>query len=88
MAIGAAPRDVLTMILGGGMKLAVAGVAIGVVGALAASRIVESMLFGVARTDPTTYAATTALLLMIAAAACYIPARRALRVDPIVALRQ
>ena len=63
-------------------------VAIGVVGALAASRIVESMLFGVHRTDPTTYAATTALLLVIAAAACYIPARRALRVDPIVALQQ
>ena len=88
MAIGAKPRDVLTMILGGGMKLAVAGIAIGVVGALAASRIVESMLFGLDRTDPITYAATTALLLVIAAAACYIPARRALRVDPIAALQQ
>jgi putative ABC transport system permease protein len=87
MAIGAQPRDVLSMIVGGGMKLAVVGVVLGVLGALGASQMVESMLFEVDKADPTSYAATAGLLLAIAAIACYIPARRAMRVDPMVALQ-
>jgi putative ABC transport system permease protein len=88
LAIGAQRSDVLRMILGGGMKLALAGVAIGVVAAFAASRLVASMLFEIRPFDPTSYAATALGLLAIAALACYVPARRAMRVDPIVALRQ
>jgi putative ABC transport system permease protein len=88
MAIGARSRDVLTLIVGGGMKLALLGVAIGVPGALAGSLVVESMLFGVDRTDPASYAVTAALLLVITAVACYIPARRALQVDPTVTLQE
>jgi putative ABC transport system permease protein len=88
MAIGAQPRDVLTMILGGGMKLTVIGIGLGVVGALAASRYVESMLFEVEASDPVSYAATAALLMVIAALACYIPARRAMKVDPMITLQE
>jgi putative ABC transport system permease protein len=88
MAIGAQRGDVLKMIVGGGMKLALAGVVIGTLGALALSRLVEAMLYDVTPFDPASYAATSALLLAVAAAACYVPARRATRVDPLVALRQ
>lgn len=88
MAIGAQPRDVLRLILGGGMKLAAIGVVFGIVGAVAASTLVESMLFEVAPTDPASYAVTALLLLTIAAIACYIPARRALRVDPMITLQE
>ena len=87
MAIGAQPRDVLTLIVGGGMKLAVLGIIVGTLGAFAASSLVETMLFEVEPTDPVSYAATAGLLLVIAALACYIPARRAMRVDPMVALQ-
>jgi putative ABC transport system permease protein len=88
MAIGAQPRDVLRLIVGGGMKLAVIGVVVGMVGAVAASTLVESMLFEVESSDPASYIATATLLLMIAGVACYIPARRAMRVDPMVTLQE
>jgi putative ABC transport system permease protein len=87
MAIGAAPRQVLGMVLGGGMKLALIGVAIGIAGALVLARLVQTMLFEVAPSDPTSYAVTAILLLAIAAVACYVPARRAMRVDPLVAMQ-
>lgn len=88
MAIGAQPGDVLKMVIGGGMKLAAIGVVLGVVGALALSRLVASMLFEVAPSDPTSYVATAGTLLVIAALACYIPARRAMGIDPMVTLQQ
>lgn len=88
MAVGASPSDVLRMIVGGGMKLALLGVALGVGGALALSQLVKAMLFEVEPSDPASYAATAALLLVVAALACYIPARRAMRVDPMVTLQQ
>ena len=88
MAIGADRSDVLKMVVGGGMKLALVGVVIGIAGALAVARLVAAMLFEVTPFDPTSYLLTAATLLTIAALACYVPARRAMRVDPIVALRQ
>jgi putative ABC transport system permease protein len=87
MAIGAQPGDVLQLVVGGGMKLALVGVAIGILGALGLARFVETMLYEVTAFDPASYAATAAVLLAVAALACYVPARRAMRVDPIVALR-
>jgi putative ABC transport system permease protein len=87
MAIGAQKSDVLAMILGGGMKLALIGVAIGLAGALALSRLMQTMLFEVTPLDPPSYVVTAVVLLAVAGLACYIPARRAMRVDPIVALR-
>jgi putative ABC transport system permease protein len=87
MAIGAERSDVLALIVGSGMRLALVGVAIGLAGALALSRLIETMLFDVRPFDPASYAATAALLLAIAALACYVPARRAMRVDPIIAIR-
>lgn len=88
MAIGAQPRDVLKLIVGGGMKLALVGIVAGTLGAFAASSLVKTMLFEVEPTDPVSYGATAALLLVIAAVACYIPARRAMRVDPMVTLQE
>jgi putative ABC transport system permease protein len=88
LAIGAAPGNVLRMILGSGMKLALVGVAIGLAGALALTQLIATMLFDVERFDPVSYGLTAALLLAVAALACYVPARRAMRVDPIVALQQ
>jgi putative ABC transport system permease protein len=88
MAIGAQRGDVLRMVVGGGMKLALIGVIVGVAGALALSSLVATMLFEVRRFDPPSYAITAAVLLAVAAVACYVPARRAMGVDPIVALRQ
>ena len=87
MAIGAQRDDVMRMVLGGGMKLAVVGVVLGTLGALGLARVVAAMLFEVTPFDPTSYATTTAVLLAVSALACYLPARRAMRVDPIVALR-
>ena len=87
MALGATPRDILRMVLGSGMKLALTGSAIGILLALAFGRFLQSLLFEVRPTDLATLVSVSVLLLIVAAAACYIPARRAMRVDPIVALR-
>jgi putative ABC transport system permease protein len=87
MALGAQPRDMLALILGRGAWLALAGITIGVLGALALTRFLSSLLFGVAPKDPLTFAAVALLLFAVALAACYFPARRAMRVDPMVALR-
>jgi putative ABC transport system permease protein len=87
MALGAGSRDVLRMILGQGLRTTLAGVAIGLAGSLALTHTMESLLFGVTATDPLTFAGVILLLLAAALLACYIPARRATRVDPMVALR-
>ena len=87
MALGAQPQDVLRVIVGHGMRLALIGVVIGLAGALAATRWMSSFLFSVKPTDPLTFAAVVFLLAATAFLACYLPARRAMRVDPMVALR-
>lgn len=87
VALGARSRDVLTMILGQGLRTIVIGVIIGLAGSLALTRTMASLLFGVTATDPLTFAVVIALLITAALLACYIPARRATKVDPIVALR-
>jgi putative ABC transport system permease protein len=87
MAIGAQPRDVLRLVVGGGMKLAMIGAVIGIGGALALSSVMATMLFELTPLDLASYSGTALGLLAVAMVACYVPARRALRVDPIVALR-
>ena len=87
VALGAATADVLRMILGQGSRAIFLGVAIGIAGSLALTRTVESLLFGVTATDPLTFGGVTLLLVASALLACYIPARRATKVDPMVALR-
>jgi ABC-type antimicrobial peptide transport system permease subunit len=88
MALGARPRAVLGLVLGRGAKLTAAGIAVGLLGALALSRVLGGLLFGVSESDPLTYGAVAALLAGVALAACVIPARRATAVDPVTALRQ
>ena len=87
MAIGARPRDVFKMILGHGMKLALIGVGIGLLGAFVLTRLMATMLFGVAPTDATTFAAIPVILIAIALLACYLPGRRATKVEPTISLR-
>jgi ABC-type antimicrobial peptide transport system permease subunit len=87
MALGADRVAVLRLVLGDGMKLASVGVAIGVVCSLALTRLMAKMLYGVSPSDPVTFLTIAVLLLLIAMAACYVPARRAMRVDPAIALR-
>ncbi len=87
MAIGARPRDVFAMVLGHGMKLTLLGVGIGLVLAFILTRLMETMLFGVAPTDATTYAAISVLLVSVALLACYLPGRRATKVEPTISLR-
>jgi putative ABC transport system permease protein len=87
MALGARRLDVLKLVVRQGMSLVVIGVALGLVGAIALTRVMASLLFGVTAKDPVTFVAVAALLALIAFIACYIPARRATKVDPLVALR-
>jgi putative ABC transport system permease protein len=87
MAIGAQPRDVFRMVLGQGMLLTVVGLAFGLVGAFALTRLMTTMLFGIKPTDPATFAAVAVVLAMVAVIACYIPGRRATKVDPVTSLR-
>jgi len=87
VALGADSRNVLTMILGQGLRTVLIGVVIGVAGSLALTRAIQSLLFGVTATDPLTFIAVILLLVTVALLACYIPARRAAKVDPMVALR-
>jgi predicted permease len=87
IALGAQRRDVLKLVLGEGTKTALIGVAIGLVAALGLTRLMASVLYGVSATDPLTFVAVAVVLTAVALAACYFPARRAMRVDPIIALR-
>jgi putative ABC transport system permease protein len=87
MALGAEPRDILKLVVGHGMLLAGIGVAFGLAGALAITRVMNNWLFGVSATDPITFGVLAFLLLGVAFVACFIPARRATRVDPMIALR-
>src|SRR5262249_55238782 len=87
LALGAEPRRVLGVVLGQGLGLTSLGLAAGIAGAFGVTRWMSVMLFNVSPTDPPTFALTSLLLALVAAAACLVPARRAARVDPIVALR-
>jgi putative ABC transport system permease protein len=87
MAMGARPRDVLKLVIGQGAKLIAAGLSAGLIVALIASRIINSLLYQVSATDPLTYLVVLLLLASVALAACYIPARRATKIDPMTALR-
>ena len=87
MALGARAIDVLKLIVGSGMLLAAIGVAIGLIGAFAITRLMASLLFAVSPTDVVTFALVSVGLLVVAFVACYLPARRATKVDPLIALR-
>jgi len=87
MALGAQKTDILKMVIGQGLKLAVIGVVIGIAAALAVTRFLSSLLYGVEPNDPLIFVAVSLVLIAVALLACYIPARRAMRVDPMVALR-
>jgi ABC-type antimicrobial peptide transport system permease subunit len=87
MALGAVRRDVLALIVRQGFSLAAAGLVAGIAGAFALTRLMRSLLFSVSATDPLVFGSIVALLAAIALVACYLPARRAARVDPMVALR-
>ena len=87
MALGALSRDVLRLVLGQAAKLAMMGVVVGIAVALALTRLMSTLLFGVSATDPTTFAGVALLLVVVALAASYVPVRRAMKLDPVVALR-
>jgi putative ABC transport system permease protein len=87
LALGASPRQVFTQVIGHGLRLAAVGVALGLATAAAATTMVRGLLFNTSATDPVVYASLAALLLAMAGLACYVPARRAMRVDPMTALR-
>src|SRR5439155_18734750 len=87
LALGAEGRQVLRLVLSHGAVLVALGLAMGVVGAFSLTRLLKALLVGVTPTDPATFAVTGVLLAVVALAACLIPARRAMRVDPVIALR-
>jgi putative ABC transport system permease protein len=87
MALGAKPQDMMRLIVGQGMKLGLIGVGIGFAVAIALTHFLSSMLFGVSSTDPVSFAGVICLLMVVVLVACYVPARRAMRVDPMIALR-
>jgi ABC-type lipoprotein release transport system permease subunit len=87
LALGARVRDVLRLVIGQGLKLALLGLALGLAGALLVTRLMSSVLYGVSATDAVTFAVVTLLLALVVLLACWIPARRATKVDPLVALR-
>ena len=87
MALGAQPRDVLRRLAGGVGKMALAGIALGIAASLGTSRLISTLLFGVRATDPLTFGVVVAVLISVVAIAAYLPARRAMRVDPVIALR-
>jgi len=87
LEVGASPADVVGMVVRHGLKLPAIGLAVGVAASLAGTRVLSHVLFGVSATDPVTFVSTVAALLAAAVAACYLPARRATRIDPISALR-
>ena len=87
LALGAQTRDVLSLIIGQGLRLVLVGLAIGLLGAFALMRVISGLLFGVTAKDPMTFIVVSVVLAVIALLACYVPARRATRVDPLEALR-
>ena len=87
MALGASSVQVMRMVIGSGLQLAVVGIAVGILVSLGATRSLTTLLYQVAPNDPLTFVAVPILFVAVAMAACYLPARRATRVDPIVALR-
>jgi putative ABC transport system permease protein len=87
MALGAQPRDVRRLIVGQGLRVVALGVGIGLIAALALARVMTSLLFGITATDPLTFVGVALLLVIVALLACFVPARRAAQVDPMIALR-
>ena len=87
LALGAKAGDVFKLVIGYGMRLVLIGVAIGLMASLVVTRLMKSLLFGVSASDPTTFAFIALLLVVTALLACWIPARRATKVDPMIALR-
>jgi putative ABC transport system permease protein len=87
MALGARQRNIMGLVLRTGMRWTLPGVAIGLLATFATARLMKSLLFGIKPTDPVTFVAVSIVLIGVALAACYFPARRAAKVDPLVALR-